>query len=82
MRILREAGVAEIFVPYHDIFLRLYDHESTSAASIRKVTPAGAGLSGTVLTLSGQSVPQVVAETHDRGIARLCKEGRSISRRG
>ncbi|MDP9190245.1 MAG: hypothetical protein M3P06_00900 [Acidobacteriota bacterium] len=82
MRILREASVAEIFVPYHALPLRLYDHESTSAQSMREVTPADAGPHGRVLTLSGQSAPQVVAETNDRGIAWLCKEGRSISRRG
>lgn len=82
MRILREAGVAEIFVPYHGLPLRLYDHETTSAQSIREVTPADAGSAGRVVTLSGQSVPQVVAERIDRGIAWLCKEGRNISRRG
>jgi primary-amine oxidase len=82
MRILREAGVAEIFVPYHQLFLRLYDHESTTAESMREVTRADAGPTGTVLTLSGEEVAQVVAETNDRGIAWLCKEGRSISRRG
>ena len=82
MRILREASVAEIFVPYHSLPLRLYDHDTTSAQSIREVTPDDAGANGTVLTLSGQIVPQVVAETNDRGIAWLCKEGRSISRRG
>lgn len=82
MRILREASVAEIFVPYHALPLRLYDHETTSAQSIREVTPEDAGPNGKVLTLSGQSLPQVVAETNDRGIAWLCKEGRSISRRG
>lgn len=82
MRILREASVAEIFVPYHTLPLRLYDHETTSAQSMREVTPADAGANGMVLTLSGESAPQVVAETNDRGIAWLCKEGRSISRRG
>ncbi|HUP47966.1 MAG TPA: hypothetical protein VNA04_04165 [Thermoanaerobaculia bacterium] len=82
IRILGEAGVAEIFVPYHTMNLRLYDHETTSAASILEVTPADAGSRGTLLTLSGQRVPQVVAEMNDRGIAWLCKEGRSISRRG
>ncbi|HUP46827.1 MAG TPA: hypothetical protein VM779_15075 [Thermoanaerobaculia bacterium] len=83
MRILREAAVAEIFVPYDSFLgLRLYDHETTSAQSIREVTPADAGRNGSVVTLSGQSVPQVVAELNDRGIAWLCKEGKSISRRG
>jgi Cu2+-containing amine oxidase len=82
IRILREAGVAELFVPYHAMNLRLYDHETTSSLSIREVTPADAGPMGTVLTLSGQTRPQVVAEINDRGIAWLCKESRSISRRG
>ncbi len=82
MRVLREAGVAEIFVPYHDLPLRLYDHETTSAESIREVTSEDAGANGMVVTLSGQNAPQVVAESNDRGIAWLCKEGRSSSRRG
>lgn len=83
MRVINEAGVAEIFVPYHELtFLRLYDHETTDFSSIREVNLADAGPRGGVLTLSGQSIPQVVVETADRGIAWLCKEGRSISRRG
>lgn len=82
MRILREGGVAEIFVPYHTLNLRLYDHETTNAQSIREVTPADAGPTGMVLTLSNAAVPQVVAEINDRGIAWLCKEGKNISRRG
>ena len=84
MRVLREAGVAEIFVPYHGLNLRLYDHETTSHQSILEVTPADAGPNGTVLTLSGQRVPQVVVESNDRGIAWLCKEpgGTGIRRRG
>ena len=82
MRILREAGVAEIFVPYHGLDLRLYDHETTTAQSIREVTPQDAGPQGSLVRLTGQPVPQVVAETNDRGIAWLCKENRSISRRG
>ncbi|MGH9458122.1 MAG: hypothetical protein ACRD2J_10855 [Thermoanaerobaculia bacterium] len=82
MRVLREAGVAEIFVPYHEGGFRLYDHETTSAASVREVTVADAGRDGQLITLSGRLVPQVVAETNDRGIAWLCKERRSVSRRG
>ena len=82
MRILREAGVAEIFVPYHTLGLRLYDHETTNASSIRQVNAEDAGPNGALVTLSGQGIPQVVAESGDRGIAWLCKEGRSISRRG
>ena len=82
MRVLREASVADIFVPYHTLNLRLYDHDTTDIRSIREVTPADAGPLGQVMTLSGAAVPQVVAELNDRGIAWLCKERRSIVRRG
>jgi Cu2+-containing amine oxidase len=82
MRVLREAGVGDVFVPYHELPFRLYDNETASAASMREVTPEDAGANGVVVSLSGQSAPQVVVETNDRGIAWLCKEGRSISRRG
>lgn len=83
IRVLREAGPAEIFVPYHGLaLLRLYDHETTSALSIREINRADAGPTGTVLTLSGQGAPQVAAEIRDRGIAWLCKERRDIGRRG
>ena len=83
MRVLREAGVADIFVPYHDLLLlRLYDNETMNAESMLEVTAADAGANGRLVTLTGQDIPQVVAETSDRGIAWLCKEGKSISRRG
>ena len=47
MRVLREAGIADIFVPYHGLDLRLYDNETTSAESIREVSPDHAGRQGT-----------------------------------
>ena len=82
MRVLREGSVGEIFVPYHALDLRLYDHEVTNARSILEMTEEDAGRDGTLLTLSGQSIPQVAVELNDRGVAWLCKERRSISRRG
>lgn len=82
MRILREAGVAEIFVPYHTLPFRLFDHETTDIRSMKEVTQADAGPLGEVLTLSGNALPVVVAEQKDRGIAWLCKESRNTVRRG
>jgi primary-amine oxidase len=73
MRILREASVAEIFVPYHSFTFRLYDMQSASAASLWSVNAADAGPNGSLITLSGQNAPQVVSEVKDRGIAWLCK---------
>jgi Cu2+-containing amine oxidase len=82
IRVIREASVAEIFVPYHSLNLRLYDLAGTSATSLVEVNNEDAGPTGKVITLSSQPRPQVVAEMNDRGIAWLCKERRSISRRG
>ncbi|HYI10594.1 MAG TPA: hypothetical protein VEK57_16155 [Thermoanaerobaculia bacterium] len=82
MRILREGSVAEIFVPYHVLPLRLFDHQTTNVGSIREVTPADAGVAGDLLTFSGDPTPRIVAELKDRGIAWLCKEGRNTVRRG
>jgi len=82
MRVLREAGVGEIFVPYHSFSFRLYDNQQGSAASLLEMNTADAGPNGALVTLSGQPFPQVAAEVNDRGIAWLCKESRQIVRRG
>src|SRR5688500_6707450 len=83
MRVLREAGVADIFVPIYSIPWRLYDMESSAAKDLLAVTPDDAGRNGQTLTLSGQSEPQVVAEVNDRGVAWLCKSvQKQIVRRG
>lgn len=73
MRILREASVADIFVPYHSFTFRLYDMSGASAASLMRVTAADAGPNGSLITLSNANAPQVVSEVNDRGIAWLCK---------
>ncbi|HEX6178781.1 MAG TPA: hypothetical protein VF057_10515 [Thermoanaerobaculia bacterium] len=82
MRVLREAGVADIFVPYHALGFRLYDMQASSAASLLTVNAQDAGREGEVVTLSGQTNPQVVAEFNDRGVAWLCKERGQTVRRG
>jgi len=73
MRVLREASVADIFVPYHSFTFRLYDMQQGSASSLLEMTPADAGANGSLITLSGAQIPQVAAELNDRGIAWLCK---------
>jgi len=74
MRILREASVAEIFVPYHFFSaLRLYDFQSGTESSLLEMSTADAGPTGTLVTLAGGPYPQVAVETNDRGIAWLCK---------
>ncbi|HUP61160.1 MAG TPA: hypothetical protein VNA69_12150 [Thermoanaerobaculia bacterium] len=82
MRVLREAGVGDIFVPYHSLPLRLYDMQVASAASLLEVNLGDAGREGDVVTLSGHNAPQVVAEFNDRGVAWLCKESQHMVRRG
>jgi Cu2+-containing amine oxidase len=73
MRVLREASVADIFVPYHTFTFRLYDMMQGSAASLMPTNAADTGPNGSQITLSGQSVPQVIGEVNDRGMAWLCK---------
>ena len=73
MRVLREASVAEIFVPYHSFTFRLYDTQQASASSLMPMSAADAGPNGSTITLSGQSIPQAAVELNDRGVAWLCK---------
>ncbi|HWW61442.1 MAG TPA: hypothetical protein VN181_08755, partial [Thermoanaerobaculia bacterium] len=82
IRVLREASVAEVFVPYHSFSFRLYDMQQATAANLLPMMNADAGPNGKLVTLSGQGTPQVAAELNDRGIAWLCKESRQIVRRG
>ncbi|PYQ27326.1 MAG: hypothetical protein DMF56_20460 [Acidobacteria bacterium] len=73
MRVLREASVADIFVPYHSFAFRLYDMQQATEASLLEMRQADVAASGSLITLSNQSIPQVGAELNDRGIAWLCK---------
>lgn len=71
MRVLKEAGLTEVFVPYHLGSLRLYDMRSCSTC-LRQVFPEDAGRDGSLVRLAGQPREKVVAEVRDRGIAWLC----------
>ena len=82
VRVLYQAGLADIFVPYHrgTPATRLYDLHFTTA--LDPVTSQDMGSNGSLITLSGESVPTVVAEVRDRGVAWLCKEKTAATRRG
>jgi hypothetical protein len=79
MRVVFQAGLAEIFVPYHQTNFRPYDLRWTTA--LNQVTSADAGSTGTLITLSNETIPTVVAEVRDRGVGWLCKQNTSITRR-
>lgn len=79
MTVLYEAGLAEIFVPYHHNNFRPYDLQWTLGLS--QVGPQDAGLNGSLVWLSGETVPTVVTEVRDRGIGWLCKGDTAPTRR-
>lgn len=79
MTVLYEAGLAEIFVPYHQVNFRPYDLQWTLGLS--QVGPQDTGLNGALVWLSGEPIPTVVAEVRDRGIGWLCKGTTSPTRR-
>lgn len=83
MWVLYQAGLAEIFVPYHyegnNSGFRPYDLQWTSALS--QVTSQDAGSNGWMVTLTNESIPTVVAEVRDRGVAWLCKQTTWATRR-
>lgn len=81
MRVIYQAGLADIFVPYHDNSLRFYDMRWTGW--LDQVFAPDAGPNGSLITLTNDTIPTVVAEVRDRGVALLCKEnGTSMVRRG
>ena len=81
MRVIYQAGLAEIFVPYEETnTFRPYDLRYTTA--LDQVTPADAGINGSLITLTGESIPTVVAEVRERGVAWLCKQNTAKTRRG
>lgn len=85
MRVLFEANIAEIFVPYHDGITRLSDNQwCYAAACIQEVTAQDlAGANGELITMAGDSKPTAAVELRDRGLAWMCKSGSgSLSRRG
>lgn len=79
--VLHQAGLADIFVPYHQTAFRPYDLRWTR--NLDQVTPQDAGLTGSLIYLTNEVIPTVVAEVRDRGVAWMCKEnGILASRRG
>lgn len=76
--ILQQAGITEIFTPYHQTPFRPYDMRFTydpplvrlrAVLSPSDLPPTG----GYKVTFPGDKLPRVVVECRDRGIAGLCK---------
>jgi hypothetical protein len=80
MTVLYQAGLADIFVPYHQTNFRAYDLRWTT--NLDQVSAQDAGINGTVRYLTNETVPTVVTELRERGVAWLCKEVTSAVRRG
>ena len=78
--VLYQAGLADIFVPYHQGLPRLYDMEWVSQLSV--VTQQDAGTNGTPVSIVKGALPTVVTEVRERGLAWLCKQNSMDSRRG
>jgi primary-amine oxidase len=82
MWVLYQAGLADIFVPYHNSVTtpdppwpntgRVYDMRFTSM--LDQVTVSDAGINGGLITLQNETVPTVVAEIRERGVGWLCKQ--------
>ncbi len=77
--VLHQAGLADILVPYHQTSFRPYDLVWT--ANLDQVTAQDAGLTGSLIYLTNETIPTVVAEVRDRGVAWMCKETTMASRR-
>lgn len=82
--VLYEAGLAEIFVPYHVQGAtqsgRLYDLQYTM--QLDQVTQQDAGANGSPIALVKGTPATVVAEVRERGLGWLCKQKTMSSRRG
>lgn len=77
--LIHQAGLADIFVPYHQGSPRLYDMRFTQR--LDQVTAQDAGPNGALIYLSGETIPTVVAEIRERGVAWLCKGNISAATR-
>jgi hypothetical protein len=78
--VLKSAGPAEIFVPYHNGTTRLYDLQWCGASSanphpcLREVKTSDTGAASTnLITFPGSAYPTVAMECRDAGLAALCK---------
>jgi len=82
MPVLYQAGLADIFVPYHlDTSFRPYDLHWTQGLSPISLQDVGA--QGSRIWLSNETFPTVAYEVRDRGVGWLCKGNvYSATRRG
>jgi primary-amine oxidase len=84
-QVIYQAGLAEVFVPYHDRpEERPYDMQfcPIGGCQLQVLNSQDMGPTGNLVTLTGQSLPSVVTEVRDRGVAWLCKQVSHASRRG
>ena len=82
MPILYQAGLADIFVPYHnDAGARYYDLGGGASRALSPITLQDVGL-GQQLWLSNENFPTVAVEIRDRGPGWLCKGNSDMVRRG
>lgn len=80
--ILYQAGLAELFVPYHNNpAARYYDMGGPSTRALSPILPQDTTPNGAPLWLSNESQPTVAVEIRDRGIAWLCKGDTQTRRR-
>lgn len=79
MRIISEANIAEIFVPYHNGIDRLSDNQFCDAnLCIRPTTQQDLGSANAELvTMQGATQPTAVVEIRDRGLVWMCKWNQS-----
>lgn len=77
IRVIYEANIAEIFVPYHDGSwqTRLSDNQfCTGPLCIRPMTAADiSGAAAELITMPGDVEPTAAVEIRDRGLAWMCK---------
>jgi Cu2+-containing amine oxidase len=72
--ILYQAGLADIFVPYHNSpAARYYDLGGGASRALAPISQLDTGPAGFPIWLSNESFPTVAGEVRDRGIGWLCK---------
>ncbi|MFL6845667.1 MAG: hypothetical protein ACJ8ER_12385 [Allosphingosinicella sp.] len=73
MQVLAQAGLAEIFVPYHvEPLARWYDLNGPQRL-LSPITAEDLGPDGYPITLTNESFPTVAAEVRTRGVGWMCK---------
>lgn len=80
--ILYQAGLAEIFVPYHlRPAARYYDMGGPATRALSPISLQDVGPNGSRVTLTNEAFPTVAYEVRDRGIGWLCKGDTDVIRR-